>query len=150
VPLGKHQDVASPQCFDRLLQLRTPHALPARQLLFENSPATLDLEHCELPIEVLMGRRYARIADEHWVPRFSMQKLGTEKRYTQVVDYTSTSCVYRILRQTVQLKVCSRLPRRADACRRGDRELHQRAAKAVSPAITIMPATTSRSATRSN
>src|SRR5262249_41175008 len=40
---------------------------------------------------------------------FQHPKLGTEKRYTQVVDYPSTSCVYRILRRTVQLKACSRL-----------------------------------------
>src|SRR5262249_50354335 len=82
VPLGKHQDVARLQRFDRLVQLRTPDAFSARQLLFENSPATLGLEHCELPIEVLMGRRYARIADEHWLP-ISASKTRYRKRYTQ-------------------------------------------------------------------
>src|SRR5262245_1890199 len=43
-------------------------------------------------------------------PPVSASKPGTEKRYTQVIDYTSTSCVYRILRQTVQLEACSRFP----------------------------------------
>src|SRR5262249_28903533 len=83
VPLGKHQDVARSQRFDRLVQLRTLHALPARQLLFEDPPATLCLEHGELPIEILMSCRHTRVADEHWSPRFniqhSVQKNGTLK-----------------------------------------------------------------------
>src|SRR5262249_23590406 len=107
--LCKHQDVTRPSRFDRFVHLSTPHPLPARQLLFENSPATLGFEHCELPIEVLMGCGHTRITDEHSLPPFQHPKLGTEKRYTQAIDYTSTSSVYRILRQTVQLKACSRL-----------------------------------------
>jgi len=41
----------------------------------------------------LMGRRYARIADEHWVPRFSIQnsvqKNGTLK---PLITQAPTAC----------------------------------------------------------
>src|SRR5262249_36409121 len=55
---------------------------------------------------------------------------GCKTRYRKtvhsVVDYTSTSCVYRILRQTVQLKASSRLAstiKRPGSSRRGQGRL---------------------------
>src|SRR5262245_31732676 len=80
IPFWQYQHVARTERRDRPLKLGTTHRALTRGLLLENALAALRDQRPELPIQVLMLRRDARIADflhEH-PPTFETDFLTTE------------------------------------------------------------------------
>ena len=70
IPFGQHQHAAGAERGDRLLELRPAHRASARRLLFEDALTAFRDECPELPIQVLVLRGDARIADfAHEIPR---------------------------------------------------------------------------------
>jgi len=91
IPFRQHQHVAGAERGDRLLKLRPAHRALTGRLLLKDGRAALGDERSELPIQVLVLRGDARIADfAHEIPR----TLETDFLTTEMVGIL---CAFQVV-----------------------------------------------------